>query len=116
MNQQDVIGYHSEWNLGSPGGWDYQRITQNIGKAVWDNLSKKVAMGVELNFEHPLFYPVHSFVDMLLEAHRSREGSNPGLERKQDQQRPGHACGADDAHRVLSRNDAHARAAAQQDE
>jgi len=79
LKQNDVIGYHSEWNLGSPGGWDYQRITQNIGKAVWDNLSSKVAIGVELNFEHPLFYPVHSFVDMLLEVHRSREGSNPGL-------------------------------------
>ena len=79
MNQNNVIGYHSEWNLGSPGGWDYQRITQGIGKAVWDNLSSKYELGVELNFEHPLFYPVHSFVDMLLKAHRTREGSNPGL-------------------------------------
>ena len=79
MNRNDVIGYHSEWNLGSPGGWDYQRITQDIGKAVWDHLSGKYALGVALNFEHPLFYPVHSFVDMLLKVHRTREGSNPGL-------------------------------------
>jgi len=79
LNRNDVIGYHSEWNLGSPGGWDYQRITQNIGKAVWDNLSDKYSLGVDLNFEHPFFYPVHSFVDMLLAAHRAREGSNPGL-------------------------------------
>jgi hypothetical protein len=79
LSQHEVIGYHSEWNLGSPGGWDYQRITQDIGKAVWDNLSSKYDLGVTLNFGHPLFYPVHSFVDMLLKAHRLREGSNPGL-------------------------------------
>ena len=34
MKDQHIIGCHSEWNLGSPGGWDYQRITQNIGKAL----------------------------------------------------------------------------------
>ena len=32
-------GYHSEWNLVSPGGWDYQRLTQIIGRAVWLRLS-----------------------------------------------------------------------------
>jgi hypothetical protein len=79
LSQQDIIGYHSEWNLGSPGGWDYQRITQDIGKAVWDILSSKYEIGVELNFEHSFFYPVHSLVDMLLKAHQAREGSNPGL-------------------------------------
>jgi hypothetical protein len=79
LHQDDIIGYHSEWNLGSPGGWDYQRITQDIGQAVWDNLAGKYELGVDLNFAHPLFYPVQGFVDMLLKVHRSREGSNPGL-------------------------------------
>ena len=23
-------GHHSEWNLGSPGGWDYQRLARII--------------------------------------------------------------------------------------
>jgi hypothetical protein len=79
LNQENIIGYHSEWNLGSPGGWDYQRITQNIGKAVWDKLSRKYELGVALDFENPLFHPVHAFVDMLLRTHHAREGRSPGL-------------------------------------
>ena len=38
---EQFLGYHSEWNMGSPGGWDYQRITQEIGKAVWEKLFEK---------------------------------------------------------------------------
>jgi hypothetical protein len=33
------LGYHSEWNLGSPGGWDYQRMTQEIAKVVWQKIN-----------------------------------------------------------------------------
>ena len=73
------IGCHSEWNLGSPGGWDYQRITQIIGKAVWTRLNAIRPSGVELNFDHPLFFPVNGFVSMLLQVYRDCEGSNPGL-------------------------------------
>lgn len=72
-------GYHSEWNLGSPGGWDYQRITQKIGKAVWNRLFQNHSIDVDLDFDHPLLNPVNSFVNMLREAHRSREGEKPGL-------------------------------------
>ena len=72
-------GYHSEWNLGSPGGWDYQRITQKIGKAVWERLFRNHPISIDLDFDHPLINPVNRFVSMLIEAHRSREGSNPGL-------------------------------------
>jgi hypothetical protein len=72
------VGFHSEWNLGSPGGWDYQRITQVIGKAVWERHFHKI-IGIDLDFDHPLLHPVKGFVDMLTEAHRLREGSNPGL-------------------------------------
>jgi hypothetical protein len=72
-------GYHSEWNLGSPGGWDYQQTAQKIGKAVWKKHFQNHSIDVELDFDHPLLHPVNSFVNMLKEAHRSREGANPGL-------------------------------------
>ena len=76
---KDFLGYHSEWNLGSPGGWDYQRVTQIIGKAVWERINKICPIEVKLDFDHPLLFPVTGFVDMLVEAHRSREGNNQGL-------------------------------------
>ncbi len=76
---EQFLGYHSEWNLGSPGGWDYQRITQIIGKAVWERLNRVRPIGVDLDLDHPLLYPVFGFVEMLVNAHRSRDGSNPGF-------------------------------------
>ena len=76
---EDFLGYHSEWNLGSPGGWDYQRITQVIGKKVWQKLNEIQPIDIGLDFDHPLLYPVYGFVEMLLAAHRDREGNNPGL-------------------------------------
>jgi len=76
---EEFLGYHSEWNLGSPGGWDYQRITQKIGKEVWEKLFRDHPVDVVLDFNHPLINPVNSFVNMLMEAHRVREGANPGL-------------------------------------
>ena len=76
---KSFLGYHSEWNLGSPGGWDYQRITQIIGKAVWQRLNKIRPIGVDLDLDHPLLFPVDGFVEMLVQAHQAREGSNPGL-------------------------------------
>jgi hypothetical protein len=76
---KDFLGYHSEWNLGSPGGWDYQRVTQVIGKAVWLRLNQVHPIDVALDFDHPLLYPIYGFVDMLIAAHRTREGNNPGL-------------------------------------
>lgn len=72
-------GYHSEWNLGSPGGWDYQRITQEIGKAVWARLNQLKPLGVELDFDHPLLYPIDGFVAMLTATQRRLSGGNPGL-------------------------------------
>jgi len=73
------LGYHSEWNLGSPGGWDYQRITQIIGKAVWKRINRIRPIPLELDFDHPMLYPINGFVDMLVDAHRKREGKEPGL-------------------------------------
>jgi hypothetical protein len=72
-------GYHSEWNLGSPGGWDYQRMTQEIAKVVWQKINRAGPTGVDLDFDHPMLYPVVGFTDMLLAVHRQREGANPGL-------------------------------------
>ena len=76
---EEVLGYHSEWNLGSPGGWDYQRITQIIGKTVWQQLNEIRPIDIDLDFDHPLLFPIDGFVKMLVEVHRAREGSNPGL-------------------------------------
>lgn len=73
------LGYHSEWNLGSPGGWDYQRVTQIIGKAVWFKLNRIHPINVTLDFDHPRLFPINGFVEMLVNAHRSREGRNAGL-------------------------------------
>ncbi|MDJ0885894.1 MAG: hypothetical protein QNI89_01280 [Desulfobacterales bacterium] len=72
-------GYHSEWNLGSPGGWDYQRITQEIAQVVWQRLNRLSPTGVELDFDHPMLYPVVGFTEMLLDVFRQREGNNQGL-------------------------------------
>ena len=72
-------GYHSEWNLGSPGGWDYQRTTQEIAKVIWNEINRIQPIGVDLDFDHPLFYPVVGFTDMLLQVHQKRDGGNPGL-------------------------------------
>ena len=78
-DMENFLGYHSEWNLGSPGGWDYQRVTQVIGKEVWKRLNDIKEIGVALDFDHPLLYPIDGFVAMLLAVHRRREGSNPGV-------------------------------------
>jgi len=72
-------GYHSEWNLGSPGGWDYQRLTQVIGKAVWEQINRINPTKVILDFDHPYFSPVDGLVNILIEAHRARSGGNSGL-------------------------------------
>lgn len=72
-------GYHSEWNLGSPGGWDYQRITQIIGKAVWQRVNKLVPIDVALDFDHSALFPINGFIDMLVEACRAIEGSAAGF-------------------------------------
>jgi hypothetical protein len=76
---ENFKGYHSEWNLISPGGWDYQRLTQIIGRAVWLKLNAIRPSGVRLDFSYPLFYPVDGFAKMLTGAHLVREGRNPGL-------------------------------------
>ncbi len=72
-------GYHSEWNLGSPGGWDYQRITQEIGKVIWERHFQRALPAIDLDFDHPLLYPVYGFMDMLKECHGAKRGSEDAV-------------------------------------
>ena len=73
------LGYHSEWNLGSPGGWDYQHTSQEIAKVTWQRLNQMQPTGIELDFDHPQLHPVIGFSRMLIDVHRHREGANPGV-------------------------------------
>ena len=74
MNSAQLVGYHSEWNLVCPGGFDYQRMAQERGKLCWDRVKNVSGIDLELDFDHPLLKPVPSFLDMLLRAHRLRFG------------------------------------------
>ncbi len=69
------VGVHSEWNLGSPGGWDYQRMTQEIGKTCWERVRSLSGIDIELDFDHPLLNPFPGFLEMLLRAQRDRHGT-----------------------------------------
>lgn len=72
-----VKGYHGEWNMGSPGGWEYQRIAQLLGKMAWDLISESIEVGVDIDFQHPQINAVPGFARMLLRAHESCHGRNP---------------------------------------
>ncbi len=72
-----VKGYHGEWNMGSPGGWEYQGIAQMLGKMAWELVQQNVEVGVEVDFEDPQINAVPGFARMLLRAHKNRHGSNP---------------------------------------
>ena len=69
---KDFQGYHAEWNLGCPGGWEYQRMAQERGRLCWDRVKKISGIGIELTFDHPLLNPVPSFSRMLLRAHKTK--------------------------------------------
>ncbi len=71
---EDFLVYHSEWNLGSPGGWEYQRITQELGKLAWRLLRPHLDSDIRLDFDHEYFNPVPAFAAALLRAHRQRNG------------------------------------------
>jgi len=69
---EEFLGYHSEWNLGSPGGWEYQRITQELGKLAWRRLQPHLDLEIFLDFDHSYLNPVPAFAASLLRAHRQR--------------------------------------------
>ena len=70
-------GYHCEWNLGSPGGWQYQRMCQGLGKLGWSLLAPHLRLPFEVDFDHPWLDPVPGFAAMLLRAHRRVNGGAP---------------------------------------
>ncbi len=72
-----VKGYHGEWNMGSPGGWEYQRIAQLLGKMGWDLILKNVDVGVDVDFDQPQINAVPGFARMILQAHENCHGRNP---------------------------------------
>ena len=72
-----IKGYHGEWNMGSPGGWDYQGTAQLLGKMAWDLILENIDVGVDLDFGHPQINAVPGFARMMLRAHRNRHGRNP---------------------------------------
>ena len=72
-----VKGYHGEWNMGSPGGWEYQRIAQLLGKMAWDLVLENIEVGVDIDFKHPQINAVPGFARMILRAHESCHGKNP---------------------------------------
>jgi hypothetical protein len=71
-----VKGFHGEWNMGSPGGWEYQRIAQLLGKTAWNLIRRTVEVGVDVDFDHPQINAVPGFARMLLRAHEKRHGRN----------------------------------------
>jgi hypothetical protein len=72
-----VKGYHGEWNMGSPGGWEYQGTAQILGRMAWDLIRKTIEVGIEMDFEHPQINAVPGFARMLLRAHKRHHGRNP---------------------------------------
>ncbi len=75
MKTMEPLGYHVEWNLGSPGGWDYQRMAQEIARKAWKRLQAITGLSMPLDFEHPLFHPLPALAHMLLERHRELWGT-----------------------------------------
>jgi len=74
---QSVKGYHGEWNMGSPGGWEYQRIAQILGQMAWDLMNENIEIDIDLDFEHNQINAVPGFARMLLHAHEICHGRNP---------------------------------------
>ena len=72
-----VKGYHGEFNMGSPGGWEYQRIAQLLGKMAWNLITQSVEVGVDIDLDHPQINAVPGFARMLLRAHEKCHGRNP---------------------------------------
>jgi hypothetical protein len=77
--EKRIPGWHCEWNLGSPGGWLYQQMAQELGALAWMRLRPYLKLPFELDFHHPYFHPTPRFAGMLLRAHLSRHGLTPAF-------------------------------------
>ncbi len=67
---KEVKGFHCEWNMGSPGGWEYQRIAQLLGKKGWDMILENMAVDVDVDFDHPQINAVPGFGRMIVIAEK----------------------------------------------
>ena len=65
-----IKGFHGKWNMGSPGGWDYQRVGQLLGKMAWDLILENIEVGVDIVLSHPQINAIPGFARMLLRIHR----------------------------------------------
>ena len=74
---ETVKGYHGEFNMGSPGGWEYQRIAQLLGKMAWNLILESVEVGVDIDLDHLQINAVPGFARMLLRTHENCHGKNP---------------------------------------
>lgn len=72
-----IKGYHGEFNMGSPGGWEYQRIAQLLGKMAWNLILENIEVGVDIDLDHPQINAVPGFARMMLRAHENCHGKNP---------------------------------------
>lgn len=72
-----IKGFHGEWNMGSPGGWDYQRVGQLLGKMAWDLILENIEVGVDIDLEHPQINAIPGFARMLLRIHKNIHGGKP---------------------------------------
>ncbi len=73
---EEFQGYHSEWNLGSPGGWEYQRMTMELGEWCWERIQELTGLDILLDFEHTILNPRDGFVDLMLSVHKRGYGSS----------------------------------------
>ena len=51
-----IKGYHGEWNMGTPGGWDYQVTAQRLGRMAWDLIRENTGKGGRVHTRH-MFLP-----------------------------------------------------------
>ena len=72
-----IKGFHGKWNMGSPGGWDYQRVGQLLGKMAWDLILENIEVGVDIVLSHPQINAIPGFARMLLRIHKNIHGGKP---------------------------------------
>jgi hypothetical protein len=65
--QNNFQGFHGEWNLGSPGGWEYQKMIQEIYLPAWKRIKELTGIDVELDIETNVFKPSVAFTELMLE-------------------------------------------------
>lgn len=47
--------------MASPGGWEYQRICQVLGKDAWRMIRENVDLDLDAEFDHPQINAVPGF-------------------------------------------------------